>query len=298
MVLKVVKYTYLCYNNIMNQAYSGNPDRNVEFRQFTLELIDDRQAFERKVKQHATEATISLSGYGRDNLQLPTFVGLPVKPEGIPGIINFEIKKTDGTFAIDSVHIFPEDYAPLVLRDDHGIILRESLVDTTPLPHTALNEVLFSLFPPEIRHELTVDKAVEVIKQLSPESSSLYTFSIDGADFMSHINLSETETIDDSIFSLEVTKTIIHPSGQLIGTRMNLTESIQRQIANADITQNVLMLDVQANSSPISPYTFEDISNEKAIPIPIPKKSHIEDIIDVLDRLDKYGFDSSNSSAA
>ena len=272
-------------------------ERDVRFNQFTLDLIDGRNSLESEIKAKATAKSFSLSGYTRDNLHLPGFIDIPQSTNGISCVMGFEFQSTNGTTELSKIIIDPADSAPIVIKDDHGIIIQQSGDFTSPLPSSALNETLFSLFPQSVRYKLTVDKAIEVIAQLSPESSTVYEFSDDSVDFLTKIIISNTETVDDSIFSLEVTKTVTHPSGLLLGTRMNLADSIQRQIAKVDITQNSLAIDVHKNSSSVIDF-FDTLADGRVIPVAHPTRRHIDDIMSAIERLDQNRFDTSDSGAA
>ena len=273
-------------------------DRNAEFNKFAYDIIDGRQELERELKEKATGLSIILAGYNRDNLQLPTYLDLPHKNGGIPGTMNFEASTVDGETRLKRITIAPDDAAPLTVLDDHGIMIQESGDNTSQLPSSALNETLYSLFPENVRYKLTVEKALEVIGQLSPESSTIHEFKDESADFLSEICISNTETVNDSIFSLEIVKTIIHPSGLLLGTRMNLSESIQRQIAGVDVTRNSLYLDVHNNSSPIVEMSFMEMFEGRIVPVTHPTKRHIDDVMDAMMRLSECGFDTPNSGTA
>jgi len=262
--------------------------RNNEFKLFSLHLIDGRHELETVVKNHATGASINLSGYSRDDLKLPQYLGLPRSSDGVSGVLDFEVKSVKGKQKIAKIFISPEDSAPFTIKDDYGIIVQESGDSVSPLPSTALEDTLFSLFPENVRYKLTVDNAIEVISQLSPQSSTTFEFENDSADFLSKITLSNTETVDDSIFSLELKKTYIHPSGLLVGTRMNLSESIQRQMSGVDVTKNTVAIDINQNSSPFRSLSFEDMfSDNRIVPVAEPTKRHIDDATDVISRL--YG---------
>jgi len=272
-------------------------ERDVRFSQFTLDLIDGRNSLESEIKKKATEKSFSLSGYTRDNLHLPGFLDIPQSTDGISCVMGFEVQSIDGKTELSKIIIDPADSAPIVIKDDHGIVIQQSGDSTSPLPSSALNETLYSLFPQSVRYKLTVDKAVEVITQLSPESSTVYEFEDESRDFHTKIIISNTETVDDSIFSLEVTKTITHPSGLLLGTRMNLADSIQRQISKVDITQNSLSIDVNKNHSPVIDF-FDTLIDGKVIPVALPTRRHIDDIMSAIERLDQNRFDTSDSGAA
>ncbi|RWZ78177.1 MAG: hypothetical protein EOT05_00175 [Candidatus Microsaccharimonas sossegonensis] len=281
----------------LSDDLSPQEQRRAEFQQLALDLIDGRYELESEVKQKATTWSTLLSGYSRDNLQLPDFLNLPRNANGISGSMNFEVGANGGETRVSKIIIVPDDALPITIRDDHGIILQELGDSISPLPQTAFVETLYSLFPENVRYKLTVDTAVDVISQLSPESYTVYEFEDDSADYLTKIRVSHTETVDDSIFSLEVAKTIIHPSGHLLGTRMNLSESIQRQIKGVDVTRNNLSIDVSRNASPIIELSFETLSGDKIIPVTLPTRRHIDDVMDAIMRLNEYGFNTPNASA-
>jgi len=273
-------------------------DRNAEFNKFAYDIIDGRQELERELKEKATGLSIILAGYNRDDLQLPAHLDLPNQNDGIPGTMDFEASTVRGETRLTRIIITPDDSAPLIIRDDHGIIVQESGDRMSQLPASALNETLYSLFPENVRYKLTVEKALEVIGQLSPESSTIHEFKDESADFLSSIIISNTETANDSIFNLELVKTVIHHSGLLLGTRMNLSESIQRQIAGVDVTRNSLCLDVHNNSSPIIEVSFMELFEGRVIRVPRPTKRHIEDVMDAMMRLNECGFNTPDPGTA
>lgn len=282
----------------MPVEHDSYQERGEEFRQYTLDLIDDREKLEHLMRQRATKKSVSLAGYSREGLQLPTFLDLHPLTGNDLTVLDFEVQSVNGAMELQRIEIKPEDTAPIIIRDDHGIMLQESGDNMSPLPASALNDTLFSLFPESVRYKLTVDKAIEVITQLSPESTVVHEFEMNEADFLANVRIANSETVDDSLFSLEVVKTVIHPSGQLLGTRMNLSESIQRQIKKADITSNAVALDINQNHSPVREFSFDSIFGNKIVPVFLPTRRHIEDIDDVLGRLDKNRFDPTDAGAA
>lgn len=275
--------------------------RSDEFKQFSLGIIDGRHELERKIKEKATSLSVVLNGYGRDDLRLPSFLNLPSNPNGNSGKIGFEVQTVEGESRLTKITVNLDDGAPLIIHDEEGLVIQESGDMVQILHATALNETLFSLFPENVRSDLTVNNAIDVITQLSPESSVTYEFEDASAHFLTKISISNTETVDDSIFSLEVTKTFIHPSGHLLGTRMNLSESIQRQISGADHTKNVVAIDVRPNSSPVTEpvfdLSFDTLSDNKIIPVFLPTRRHIDDIMDAVRKLDDNRFNASNTRA-
>ena len=282
----------------MTAEHSSYHQRGEEFRQYTLDLIDDREKLEHLMEKKATKTSVSLAGYSRDNLRLPSFLDLHPPRDADVTVLDFEVQSVNGVMELQRINVKPEDGAPIVIRDDHGIVLQESGDNISPLHPSAMNDTLYSLFPESVRYKLTVDKAIEVITQLSPESTIVHEFEMDEADFLASIRIANSETVDDSFFSLEIVKTIIHPSGKLLGTRMNLSESIQRQIKKADITTNAVALDINQNHSSIREFSFDDIVENKIVPVFLPTRRHIEDIEDVLGRLDQNRFDAPDAGTA
>jgi hypothetical protein len=181
--------------------------------------------------------------------------------------------------------------------NDHGIILHRNSEVEEILPNNTMDEILFSFFPQSTKEDLSVQNALEVIAQLSPESYLIYEFHDDRSDFLSTVKISNSETVDDSIFSMEISKTVMHPSGKLIGTRLNLTESIKRSMRGKDVTENTVEIDISDNHSPIvHDLSMSTIEGNKVVPVPVPTRRHLEDVLEVLDRLNQHGFNAPNPS--
>lgn len=272
-----------------NKQTPSQIERKVQYADFILDILDNRYKIEEALLEKATDIQMAFNGYHCESYDTPEILDHYLPPLSAMTLDLSASRNDNGISTIDRIALYPEDSSPLTLRQHEDFATIEQGDEQAILPLDALESTLRQLLPPTVRQHASVSQILEFINASSPESnySIGYSEEIDG--HQNEILLSKTETVDDSIETIEVTKYAPHASGAQVGTRMHLSESTsrRRQIENPDQTEHQLVIEALHKHDESAALTVETIlnTNGRIVVVDTATRRHINDITDVLNIL-------------
>ena len=272
----------------MNERIAGKERRQSEEALFLCDLLDNLSNVAEAIKNHPNALKeLSLSNIAIDALDPPASLPIPEFEHGEPAELSVSAVATSDHVAIESLSILPCDSAPIEMTNDNGLARIDNGVDVTHTDLSMLNDGLLALVPPTIRPVATTAQLLEYAKQRAPESHEVTTFSYedDDGEVATTIQLTEIETNDNSVRSIDISVMRPHPSGKYIGTHLVLTESLLRRINN-EIAHNDVerAINVEAIGDTIfdelalyDPFVTPD-GTKVTIPVEPATRHHLDDI--------------------
>lgn len=272
-----------------NKLTPSQLERKVTYADLILTILDDRYRIEEALLEKATTIHMSFNGYHCESYDTPEALDHYLQPFSAVTIDLSATRDESGASTIDRVAIYPEDGSALSLQrgKDFATIQHDETYDM--LPANTLESALRQLLPYTVREQASVSQMLEFIHASSPESSYTIGYVEEADGQQNEISLSKTETLHDSIETLEVIKYTPHPSGAQIGTRMHLSESTsrRREHTNPDHTEQELVIEALHRHSATEELTVETLLNTdgRTIVVDTATRRHISDITNVLDML-------------
>lgn len=275
------------FENYKNLIYEKSL-RNLNYTEFVMKMLDDRHNIESQVRHKATAFYANYRGY-RDDF----YVGTPLLkdvlgPEPVSTTLDFSVQRLDD-IRFTGATVTPEDLSQIFVHpepgDSHDISEYGNLVKRLPLGST--EDIVRSFLPEFIRGEVGSEELVKGLSAFSPEKDEVVEFVAPGSNFIATIRFTTLETFNDSIETLEITNTALHPSGATIGTRLKITESLNGRIVESkQKSQHVSQsMEIEAQKDSRKPIvTVEDIFAEagRIVTVAIPTKKHIASINDAV----------------
>lgn len=272
-----------------NRLTPSQIERKVNYADFILKILDDRYKIEEALLEKATSIHMAFNGHHCESYETPEVLDHYLPPFSEITVDLSATRDDSDVTTIDQITIFPEDSSPLLLRQHDEFTTIQCGEEHAILPQTALESTLRQLLPPIARDKATVSQILEYINAYSPESNYTIEYSEGSNGHQSEISLSKTETLHDSIETIEVTKYAPHASGAQVGTRMHLSESTsrRRQMKHPDQTEHELVIEALHKHDESEELTIETIlnTNGRTVVVDTATRRHINDITEVLDIL-------------
>jgi hypothetical protein len=269
-----------------NSPTESQLERKIAYTDFILDILDSRYQIEEKLIAKATDISTSFRGVHCESFAPPVLLDDYIPPLS-PVTFDIWTKSDDaGEMNVEQVELYPEDGAPLTLRRDGDFTILRQHDYSDILPADLLESTLRQLLPAAASDKATSTQMVEFLGTLSPESNYTISYEAEQADATHQIFFSKTETLEDSIDTIEVVKYAPHASGAQIGTRMHLTESInrRRQHQHPDHTDHELIIEALHRPDDSAELTVETVlnTNGRTVVIDTATRRHIQDITEVL----------------
>lgn len=272
-----------------NKLTPSQIERKINYADFILSILDDRYKIEEALLEKATSIHMAFNGHHCESYETPEILDHYLAPFSEITVDLSATRDDRGSTTINQVAIFPEDSSPILLRQHDEFATVQCGEEHAVLPQTALESTLRQLLPPVVRGRADVSQMLEYINACSPESSYTIGYDENSDGHQSKISLSKTETLHDSIETIEVTKYTPHASGAQVGTRMHLSESTsrRRQMDHPDQTDHELVIEALHKHDESEELTIETIlnTNGRTVIVDTATRRHINDITDVLNLL-------------
>lgn len=226
---------------------------------FLNDILDSRHSLDRqldsaqKTEIHATYSNYAIS----DFVPTPELDGLlPFANSTTSAELACSFVRADGEVRIEKITLTEEDSMPLEITPydefcevGDGAAIREPSLD---------HAVLLTMIPEKFRG-LHPDKQqlLDLLASNAPSTDAQKVFEHKTDESISYIVTTEHETVDDSIYSLEIIHLRQHPSDYLVGTRLQLTESLKK--AARGQTDQKITVDVIRNGLTNQPKEFQSI---------------------------------------
>ena len=272
-----------------NRLSPSKIERKVNYADFILNILDERYKIEEALLDKATTIHMEFNGYHCESYETPEMLDHYIQPFSPLTIDVSAARDTNGTNTVERIALYPEDSSPFVLRQHADFATIQCDEEHTMLPKDTLELTLRQLLPSNLRAHASLSQILEYINRSSPESSYTIKYTEEQDGYQREILLSKTETLADSIETLEVTKYSPHASGARVGTRMHVSESThrRRKATTPDQTEHELTIEALHNSHASEELTVETILNTdgRSVTVDTATRQHISDITDVLDIL-------------
>lgn len=256
------------------EVLKNKQERQSKAAELLISIIESRELIDKKISEHPdTHHSYRLNGIQIDSLNAPDTLHTLLLPINQSAEAAIEASYSSEPH-IDAITIHPCDQASILLRAEQGgLITAENPDGISVLEMDTLDTCSQIILPIEYRGEdVPIDKLLEFAHQRSPENHITRTLKqVDNeTQTYSLLETTEVEAVDDSIYSLAVLRLKKHPSGQLAGTRMTITESLlERTKAASDKTINYGF-----NVEVVSGTSIEDLKTDE--------KSEFESDLDTL----------------
>ena len=295
---------FLCYNNKMEPRPSlQKVERQNEFHEFIIDLLNDRHEIDRQLAIAATHKTATFSSVNPETYQPTASLTGFLNAISTSAEINLAISARGRDITIEKMTINQNDGAPVYFLNQGPFVRidtsgKDSLIGDVSL----LDDALLSIIPVEYR-TLGPHRAqlIEYVNSITPIKTLESEFVHDNKDFRSIIRMTQSESIDDSVHTLEIQKLANHPSGIRVGTRMVLVESIQRAISNGttDKVTHSLALELVRTQTDDGLLTVESIIQtadmNQVIALDTGTREHMGNLLEALNILKQEALLSDES---
>lgn len=272
---------------------SQKVERQNEFNEFIIDLLNDRHEIDRQLAIAATHKTAAFSAVNPETYQPTASLTGFLNTISNGAEIDVAISAHGHDITIEKIVVNQNDGAPVHLINQGPFIRidtygKDSLIGDVSL----LDDALLSIIPAEYR-ALGPHRAqlIEYVNSITPIKTLESEFTHDNKDFQSIIRMTQSESIDDSVHTLEIQKLANHPSGIRVGTRMVLVESIQRAISNGttDKITHSFALDLVRTQTDDGLLTVESIIQtadmNQVIALDTGTREHMGNLLEVLSDL-------------
>ena len=267
-------------------------ERRADATAFMLDLLDGREEIKDLLDAHEdTRHQFTYEGIQVSRLE-PTDELADLLPTPLPQAaeIHAEVSVSRDLLAVDRLMIRPEDGAEITLHRlaDFAEITRGD--QTYMTSQAVLDQGLGMILPKKYRAlQPTTGQLIRYARESAPlfTEQSIYEFE-DDQETLYRVTMRAAETAYDSIQELELLKLYRHPSGMRVGTRLQLSESLNRRIHNRipDHIDQHLAIDAVRGQQPLDLLSIESLlqvtDHTKSIEVSIATQRHMDDILEVI----------------
>lgn len=279
----------------MKRPYDAQFERQSNYTNFAINLLDQRHDIERKL--HTQESIglredFSCHGFHTESFEPPEFLDSYIRPATPLTIDVAATIDTSGTVTFNNMQLYPEDNAPLSIESDEqfAIVRQGGEVVAMLFDTTAIEATLRQLLPHHARPFASADQILRYIDKNATTLTNTAELAIQTDTLTGTVAFSKIETVDDSIETLSVISQRPHPSGNDILARLALTESINRRRLGTNtnhISRNLTLEVLRRDASSIEDWSIEELINaplhkNSVMHIDTATRDHIGQIADVL----------------
>ena len=226
---------------------------------FLNDILDGRDSLDAQLdaspqtEVHAAYSNYAISPF----VPTPELNGLlPLAEPGSNAELACSFVRIGGKTRIEKITLAGEDSAPLEITpyDEFCEIGNGAEIRDPSLDHA----VLLTMIPEKFRAlHPGKQQLLDFLANNAPSTESQKVFEYTTDESISYIATTEHETVDDSIYSLEILHLRQHPSNYAVGTKLQLTESLKK--AAHSQTDQKITIDVIRNGLPNLPGAFQSI---------------------------------------
>ena len=258
------------------------------------EIIDDRHEIERQLDDSTQAHCESVCRYQisefSPNSDVQSYFQAPNTVQSAE--LTCEFAKENGQTAINKITLTPDDGPALTLQrlqlegmDGYYEVNVGSGIADSEFAHSALLSVL----PSNYRHLNPTDEQLTKFLQNEGMIDSRKTFQTEDGDSFSFVNLAQLETVDDTLANLEIIKLFKQSSGDYVGTKLRIVESIRRAMqTQTDLSVSIDVVSTsQRHGGGNTLHTIDELysGDVRSINVSRITRTHLEHTLEALSEL-------------